>query len=112
MTKKLKPVTPGEILLEEFLKPMGLSQYRPAKEVDVTAQRISSIILGKRSITADTDLRLCRFFGLSNGYWLRAQAAHDIEVAERKMGPKPAKITPWITAVDQPTKLFDEHLSR
>ncbi len=94
--KKLKPVTPGEILLEEFLKPMGLSQYRLAKEVGVPPQRISEIVLGKRSITADTDLRLCRFFGLSNGYWLRAQAAHDTEVAERKMEPELNKIRPWI----------------
>ena len=74
---KLNPVTPGELLSEEFLKPMGLSQYRVAKEISVPAQRIGDIVLGKRSITADTDLRLCRFFGLSNGYWLRAQAAYD-----------------------------------
>jgi addiction module HigA family antidote len=67
---KLDPITPGEILLEEFLIPMGLSQYRLAKEIGVPAQRISEIVAGKRSITADTDLRLCRFFGLSNGYWL------------------------------------------
>jgi len=86
---------PGEILLEEFLKPMGLSQYRVAKEIGVPAQRIGDIISGKRSITADTDLRLCRFFGLSNGYWLRAQAAHDTEVAERAMASKLAKIKPW-----------------
>ena len=70
--KKLEPIIPGEILPEEFLKPIGLSQYRLAKEIDVPAQRISEIVTGKRSITADTDLRLCRFFGLSNGYWLRA----------------------------------------
>ena len=92
--KKLEPITPGEILLEEFLKPMGLSQYRLAKEIDVPAQRISEIVSGKRSITADTDLRLCRFFGLSNGYWLRAQAAHDTEVAERTLGPSLKKIKP------------------
>ncbi len=84
---KLKPVTPGEILLEEFLKPMGLSQYRLAKEIGVPAQRIGQIVAGKRAITADTDLRLYRFFGLSNGYWLRAQAAYDIEVAECTIGP-------------------------
>ncbi len=98
---KFKPVTPGEILLEEFLKPMGLSQYRLAKEVGVSAQRISEIVAGKRAITADTDLRLCRFFGLSNGYWLRAQAAHDTEVAERKLGSELAKIRPWAAAVAQ-----------
>jgi antitoxin HigA-1 len=67
--RKLKPVTPGELLLEEFLRPMGISQYRLAKEIGVPAQRIGEIVTGKRSITADTDLRLCRFFGLSNGYW-------------------------------------------
>ena len=98
---QLKPVTPGELLLEEFLKPMGLSQYRLAKEIDVPAQRISEIVAGKRSITADTDLRLSRFFGLSNGYWLRAQAAHDTEVAERKMGSILSKIKPWATVVEK-----------
>ncbi len=93
--RKLNPVTPGEILLEEFLKPMGISQYRLAKEIDVPAQRIGEIVAGRRSVSADTDLRLCRFFGLSNGYWLRAQVAHDSEVAERVIGPKLAKIRPW-----------------
>jgi len=92
---KLDPITPGEILLEEFLKPMGISQYRLAKEIGVPAQRISEIVAGKRAITADTDLRLCRFFGLSNGYWLRAQAAHDTEVAERAIAPALKKIKPW-----------------
>jgi addiction module HigA family antidote len=92
---KLKPITPGELLAEEFLKPMGLSQYRLAKEIGVPAQRIGDIVLGKRGITADTDLRLCRFFGLSNGYWLRAQAAHDTEVAERLLEPVLGKIRPW-----------------
>ena len=93
--RKLKPVTPGELLLEEFLKPMGISQYRLAKEIGVPAQRIGDIVGGKRAVTADTDLRLCRFFSLSNGYWLRAQAAHDTEVAERALGAKLAKIKPW-----------------
>lgn len=92
---KLKPVTPGELLKEEFLLPMELSQYRLAKEIGVPAQRISEIVAGKRSITADTDLRLCRFFGLSNGYWLRAQAAYDTEVAERSLARTLNKITPW-----------------
>ena len=91
----LKPVTPGELLLEEFLKPMAISQYRLAKEINVPAQRISDIVAGKRAITADTDLRLCRFLGLSNGYWLRAQAAYDTEVAERALGSKLSKIKPW-----------------
>lgn len=92
---KLAPVTPGELLREEFLKPMALSQYRLAKEVGVPAQRIGEIVAGKRAITADTDLRLCRFFGLSNGYWLRAQVAHDTEVAEEALSEALAKIKPW-----------------
>ncbi len=93
--RKLQPVTPGELLREEFLIPMGLSQYRLAKEIRVPAQRISEIVTGKRSITADTDLRLCRFLGLSNGYWLRAQAAYDTEVAEESLSKALTKIKPW-----------------
>ncbi len=99
--RKLEPVTPGELLSEEFLKPMALSQYRLAKEIDVPAQRISEIVAGKRTITADTDLRLCRFFGLSAGYWLRAQAAFDTEVAERQMGPVLRRIKPWVADAAQ-----------
>ena len=93
--KKLKPVTPGELLREEFLVPMTISQYRLAKEIGVPAQRIGEIVSDKRSITADTDLRLCRFFGLSNGYWLRAQAAHDTEVAEDALAEALDRIKPW-----------------
>jgi addiction module HigA family antidote len=96
--RKLKPVTPGDLLREEFLKPMGISQYRLAKEIGVSAQRIGDIVAGKRAISADTDLRLCRFFGLSNGYWLRAQAMYDTEVAERSLGAQLAKIKPWTGA--------------
>ena len=92
---KLKPVTPGELLREEFLVPMVLSKYRLAKEIGVPAQRIGDIVAGKRAVTADTDLRLCRFFGLSNGYWLRAQAAYDTEVAEEALAKTLAKIKPW-----------------
>ena len=92
---KLNPVTPGELLLEEFLKPMGISQYRLAKETGVPAQRISEIGAGKRSITADTDLRFCKFFGLSKGYWLRAQAAYDTEVAEDALSDTLKKIRTW-----------------
>ena len=93
--RKMKPVTPGELLREEFLKPMGLSQYRLAKEIGVPAQRIGEIVSGKRAVTADTDLRLCRFFGLSNGYWLRAQAAYDTEMAEALLSDTLKKIKPW-----------------
>ena len=91
---KLKPITPGELLREEFLVPMGLSQYRLAKEIHVPAQRIGEIVAGKRSITADTDLRLCKFFALSNGYWLRAQVAYDTEVAKSSLRKTLAKIKP------------------
>jgi len=104
---KLKPVTPGELLLEEFLKPMGISQYRLAKEISVPAQRIGDIVTGKRGVTADTDLRFCRFFGLSNGYWLRAQAAYDTEVAERVIGPKLVSIRPWSSPVAQQSVATD-----
>lgn len=100
--RKLNPVTPGELLREEFLKPMGLSQYRLAKEIGVPAQRIGEIVAGKRAITADTDLRLCRFFGLSNGYWLRAQAAYDTEVAEEALSETLAKIRPWRESQSRP----------
>lgn len=92
---KLKSVTPGDLLQEEFLEPMGITKYRLAKEIGVPAQRIGDIVAGKRSITADTDLRLCRFFGLSNGYWLRAQAAHDTEVAAASLRSVLSSIKPW-----------------
>ena len=92
----LKPVTPGELLLEEFLIPMELTQYRVAKEIGVPAQRIGEIVAGRRAITADTDLRLCRFFGLSNGYWLRAQAAYDTEVAAKELATELRQIKPWV----------------
>ena len=92
MDEKLKPVSPGELLLEEFLLPMGITRYRLAKEIGVPAQRIGEIVAGRR---ADTDLRLCRFFGLSNGYWLRAQAAYDTEVAEDALADQLDRIKPW-----------------
>ena len=93
--KKLPPVSPGELLKEDFLNPMGISQYRLAKELDVPTQRIGAIVSGKCSITADTGLRLCRFFGLSNGYWLRSQVAYDTEVAEEKLADELENIKPW-----------------
>lgn len=93
--QKLNPVTPGELLNEEFLKPMGLSQYRLAKEIGVPPQRIHEIVTGHRAVTVDTDLRLCRFFGLSSGYWLRAQAAYETEVALESLSDTLQKIRPW-----------------
>ena len=92
---KLPPVSPGEMLLEEFLKPMELTQYRLAKEIGVPQRRIGEIVSGKRSITADTDLRLCRFFGLSDGWWLRLQADYDTELAKEALAKTLAKIKPW-----------------
>jgi addiction module HigA family antidote len=69
----IEPVTPGELLNEEFLLPLGITKYRLAKEIGVPAQRIGEIVAGRRAITADTDLRLCKYFGLSTCYWLRVQ---------------------------------------
>ena len=91
-------ITPGEILWEEFLEPMGITKYRLAKEIHVPPQRIGDIVAGKRAITADTDLRLCRFFGLSDGYWLRAQVAYDTEVARDRLADEIDSITPWSAA--------------
>ena len=101
MSRKLKPLSPGEMLAEEFLKPLGMSNYRLAKEIGVPAQRIGEILAGKRAITADTDLRLCRFLGLSDGWWLRLQADFDTEVAKATLAKTLAKIKPWQERVRQ-----------
>ena len=95
--KRIKSEEMGEFIAE-FLVPMELSQYRLAKEIGVPAQRIGEIVAGKRAITADTDLRLCRFFGLSNGYWLRAQVAHDTEIAAKALAPVLRRIKPWVSS--------------
>jgi addiction module HigA family antidote len=92
--KKILPISPGEMLEEEFLKPLGLSKYRLAKELGVPAQRIGDIVAGKRAITADTDLRLCRYFGLSDGWWLRGQSNYDMAIAREKMADVLAAIRP------------------
>ncbi len=78
-TKKIKPIHPGEILLEEFLTPMGISQYRLAKDINVPPRRINEIVLGKRAITADTALRLSHYFGLSERFWLNLQMRYNLE---------------------------------
>ncbi len=80
--KKLPSIHPGEILIEEFLKPMGISQYRLAKDISVPPRRINEIVHGKRSISADTALRLGRFFGISPQFWLNLQTRFDLEVTE------------------------------
>ena len=77
--KKLPPIHPGEILMEEFLKPMKLSQYRLAKDISVPARRINEIVHGKRSISPDTALRLSRYFGMSERFWMNLQARYDLE---------------------------------
>ena len=83
--RTIPPVSPGEMLEEEFLKPLGLTKYRLAKDIGVPPQRIGDIVAGKRSVTADTDLRLCRYFGLSDGWWLRGQASYDTALARESM---------------------------
>ena len=93
---RLSPITPGELLQEEFLEPLGISQYRLAKAIGVPASRISAIITSQRAITADTDLRLCRVLGLSPGYWLRAQAAHDTELATAELADELERIQPLV----------------
>ncbi len=95
VAKKLTPVTPGELLDEEFLKPMGITMYALAKAIHVPPSRIGEIVAGKRAITADTDLRLCRYFSLSDGYWLRAQMAYDEELARDALGDELDTIIPF-----------------
>lgn len=80
--RKLPSIHPGEVLIEEFLKPMGISQYRLAKDISVSPRRINEIVHGKRAITADTALRLGRFFGMSPQFWLNLQTRYDLEVTE------------------------------
>jgi antitoxin HigA-1 len=86
--RKLPPVHPGEILLEEFLSPLGISQYRLAKETSVPARRINEIVRGLRSISADTALRLARYFGTSERFWLNLQARYDLEVEKDRLGDR------------------------
>ncbi len=86
--EKLPPVHPGEVLLEDFMKPPGLSQYRVAKDIGVPTLRISQIVRGHRSVTADTALRLARYFGMSAAVWVRLQARYDLEMAEAKIAKR------------------------
>jgi len=88
MEERLPPIHPGEVLLEDFMKPLGISQYRLAKDIGVPALRISQIVRGKRAITADTAMRLARYFGTSPDVWLRLQARYDLEKAQRAYGDK------------------------
>jgi len=85
-SKMESPVHPGEILLEEFLKPLGMSQYRLAKGISVSPRRINEIVHGKRSVTADTALRLARFFGTTDRFWLNLQTRYDLEIEKDRLG--------------------------
>ena len=84
----LPPIHPGEILCEEFMGPLGISQTRVAHDMSVPARRIASIVQGKRAVTADTALRLARFFGSSERFWLNLQAHYDLEVERDRLGPR------------------------
>lgn len=86
--RKLAPVHPGEVLQEEFLKPLGISQYRLAKDISVPPRRINEIVQGKRAITADTALRLARYFGTSDRFWLNLQTRYDLEVERDRLGAR------------------------
>jgi len=86
MAKLLPPIHPGEILFEEFLEPMAISQYRLAKDISVAPRRINEIVHGKRAITADTALRLSRYFGMSERFWLNLQTHYDLEVERDRLG--------------------------
>ena len=93
--RKVAPVSPDEMLEEEFLKPLAMSKYRLTKEIGVPPQRIGDIVSSKRSISADTDLRLCRFFSLTDGWWLRLQAQYDTKMAKDGLAEVLKKIQPW-----------------
>ena len=88
MATKLSPVHPGEVLLAEFLEPEGLSQYRLAKDISVPPRRINEIVHGKRSVTADTALRLARYFGTTPRFWLNLQAQYDLDVETDRLGER------------------------
>jgi addiction module HigA family antidote len=86
--RKLVPIHPGEVLLEEFLNPLGVTQYRLAKEISVPARRINEIVRGMRAVSADTALRLSRFFGMSERFWLNLQARYDLEIEKDRLGTR------------------------
>ncbi len=94
-TEQIPNPTPGEMLLADFIEPMGLSQNSLARAIGVPPRRINEIVLGKRSITADTDLRLARFFGLSEGFWLGVQADYDLMERRRQIGAELDNIAPF-----------------
>lgn len=101
MRQPLSPVHPGEILAEEFMEPLGITQYRLAKETEVPPRRINEIVQGNRAITADTALRLARFFGTSEMFWLNLQARYDLDVQKAKLGSRLASVRPFARATQQ-----------
>lgn len=96
--KRLSPIHPGEILRTEFLEPMGMSQYRLAKSISVPARRINEIVHGKRAISADTALRLSRFFGMTDQFWMNLQSRYDLEIEKDRLGSR----------LDQEVELYKE----
>ena len=86
--RTIPPIHPGEVLLEEFLKPLGVSQYRLAKDINVDPRRINEIVLGKRAITADTALRLSRYFGTTERFWMNLQARYELEIQREQLGDR------------------------
>ena len=90
-TKKMAPIHPGEILIEEFLNPMAISQYRLAKDISVAPRRINEIVHGLRAVSADTALRLGRYFGISPQFWLNLQSHYDLAMAEDRIGDRLAE---------------------
>jgi addiction module HigA family antidote len=107
MSRSLSPVHPGEVLLEEFMKPMAITQYRLAKETEVPARRINEIVHHERAITADTALRLARFFGTSEMFWLNLQARYDLDMQKEKLGARLQSVRPFSS-----TKLATSPVSR
>ena len=97
--RKVPYPRPGEILLEEFLKPMGITQYRLAKEIGVSQRRIGEIVNGTRSVTADTGLRLSKFFGTSDGFWVGLQLDHDAAWAKDDLADLLRQIKPWKSTI-------------
>jgi len=96
MKTSLEPVHPGEILLEEFMRPLEITQYRLAKETNVPPRRINEIVQGRRAVTADTALRLAKYFGTSEMFWLNLQSRYDLDIQRQKVGARLASVRPFV----------------
>jgi addiction module HigA family antidote len=105
MKSSLTPIHPGEILLEEFMEPLGVTQYRLAKETNVPPRRINEIVLGRRAVTADTALRLAKYFGTSEMFWLNLQARYELDVQRQKVGAGLAAVRPFTQPPKTPVML-------